>query len=50
MGTPLQLIKQFGTKAKFEDAVDNPEIRQAVLTVLDGGREAFDLRKRKYGF
>ncbi len=35
---------------KTQDAIDNAEIRQAVLTVLDGGREAFDLRKRKYGF
>jgi len=35
---------------KTQDAIDNPEIRHAVLTVLDGGRDAFDLRKRKYGF
>lgn len=35
---------------KTQDAIDNPEIRHAVLTVLDGGREAFELRKRKYGF
>jgi len=35
---------------KVQDAIDNSEIRHAVLTVLDGGREAFDLRKRKYGF
>lgn len=35
---------------KTQDAIDNPEIRQAVLSVLDGGKDAFDLRKRKYGF
>jgi ABC-type cobalamin/Fe3+-siderophores transport system ATPase subunit len=35
---------------KTQDAIDNPEIRHAILTVLDGGRDAFDLRKRKYGF
>lgn len=35
---------------KTQDAIDNPEIRHAVLTVLDGGKDAFDLRKRKYGF
>lgn len=35
---------------KAQDAIDNPEIRNAVLAVLDGGKDAFDLRKRKYGF
>jgi hypothetical protein len=35
---------------KTQDAIDNLDIRQAVLTVLDGGKDAFDLRKRKYGF
>lgn len=35
---------------KTQDAIDNGDIRQAVLTVLDGGKDAFDLRKRKYGF
>jgi ABC-type cobalamin/Fe3+-siderophores transport system ATPase subunit len=37
-------------KVKTQDAIDNPEIRHAILTVLDGGKDAFDLRKRKYGF
>jgi ABC-type Mn2+/Zn2+ transport system ATPase subunit len=37
-------------EVKAQDAIENSGIRQAVLTVLDGGREAFDLRKRKYGF
>lgn len=35
---------------KTQDAIDNVNIRQAILTVLDGGKDAFDLRKRKYGF
>ncbi|MGH2406445.1 MAG: hypothetical protein ACRDF7_00005, partial [Candidatus Limnocylindrales bacterium] len=31
-------------------AIEQPLIRQAVLTVLDGGEAAFELRSRKYGF
>jgi hypothetical protein len=35
---------------KTQDAIDNLDIRHAVLSVLDGEKEAFALRKRKYGF
>lgn len=33
-----------------QGAIEQPEIRQAILTVLDGGADAFELRSRKYGF
>lgn len=35
---------------KAQDAIDNLVIRRGILSILDGGKEAFDLRKRKYGF
>ncbi|MCG3192275.1 MAG: phosphoesterase [Thermoanaerobaculia bacterium] len=31
-------------------SIDKPEIREAVGELLEGGREAFELRRRKYGF
>lgn len=33
-----------------QGAIEQPVIREAVLTVLDGGEAAFELRSRKYGF
>jgi hypothetical protein len=33
-----------------EGAIEQAQIRAAILTVLDGGEEAFELRSRKYGF
>lgn len=33
-----------------EGAIEQPSIRKAVLTVVDGGPAAFELRSRKYGF
>ncbi|GLH65934.1 TrlF family AAA-like ATPase [Geothrix edaphica] len=31
-------------------AIEQPKIRNAILEILDGGQEAFHLRKLKYGF
>lgn len=33
-----------------EGAIEQAPIREAILTVLDGGEAAFELRSRKYGF
>lgn len=33
-----------------EGAIEQPDIRKAILTVLDGGPAAFELRSVKYGF
>jgi len=33
-----------------QGAIEQPPIKEALLTVLDGGPEAFELRSRKYGF
>jgi DNA repair exonuclease SbcCD ATPase subunit len=33
-----------------QGAIDDESVRRAVIEVLDGGRDAFDLRKRKYRF
>ena len=33
-----------------EGAIEQPAVRSAVVTVLDGGRAAFELRSVKYGF
>jgi ABC-type lipoprotein export system ATPase subunit len=30
-------------------AVDDPEVKEAIVTILEGGREAFDERKNVYG-
>lgn len=33
-----------------EGAIDVPELRNAITTVMEGGEEAFELRRQKYGF
>ena len=33
-----------------EGAIETDSVRDAILTVLDGGEAAFELRSRKYGF
>ncbi len=39
-------------KGKIENtgSIDVKEIREAITTIMEGGRKAFDLRKKKYGF
>jgi len=31
-------------------AIDIPEVRSAITTIMEGGKEAFNLRRQKYGF
>lgn len=33
-----------------DGAIEEATVREAILTVLDGGEKAFELRSRKYGF
>ncbi len=33
-----------------EGAIDRPQIRDAIETVIEGGKQAFELRRQKYGF
>ncbi|WP_172980204.1 TrlF family AAA-like ATPase [Tardiphaga sp. P9-11] len=33
-----------------DGAIETPSIRPAITSIMEGGREAFDLRGRKYGF
>jgi chromosome segregation protein len=35
---------------KFEGSIDNPEIKNEITTIMEGGEKAFILRKEKYGF
>ncbi len=39
-------------KGKIENAgsIDVGEIRDAIMTKMEGGRRSFELRKEKYGF
>ena len=41
---------QSGGRIKSEGAIDIDEIRQEITTVMEGGKDAFRLRKEKYGF
>ena len=41
---------QSGGKVKCQGAIDVAEIRKEITTVMEGGRDAFRLRKEKYGF
>lgn len=42
--------EEAGGTIKCEGAIDVEEIRNEITNVLEGGREAFKLRKDKYGF
>lgn len=35
---------------KFTGAIDNVKVREEITLVTEGGKEAFKLRKEKYGF
>lgn len=35
---------------KYEGSIDNKEIRQEIVSVMEGGERAFKLRKEKFGF
>lgn len=41
---------QSGGRIKAMGAIDIDEIRGEITTVMEGGAEAFRLRKEKYGF
>jgi type III restriction enzyme len=41
---------QTGGQIKAEGAIDNANIRDEITAVTEGGKEAFKLRKEKYGF
>lgn len=41
---------QSGGKIKCEGAIDVPEIRDEITTVMEGGKTAFLMRQDKYGF
>lgn len=41
---------QSGGTIKIQGAIDIDEVRTEIATVMEGGREAFTLRKEKYGF
>ena len=42
--------EQAGGRIKYQGAIDVPEVRDEIATVMEGGRAAFRLRKDKYGF
>jgi hypothetical protein len=35
---------------KYAGAIEDDNIKKAIITILDGGEDAFKLRKLKYGF
>ncbi len=41
---------QSGGQIRLAGAIDMPDIRDEIIAVMDGGPEAFRLRKEKYGF
>jgi chromosome segregation protein len=41
---------QSGGKIAGEGAIDVPNVREAIKRIMEGGPEAFNLRKEKYGF
>lgn len=41
---------QSGGKIKLQGAIDNPDMRDEITVVMEGGERAFKLRKEKYGF
>ena len=45
----LEADAQHG-RVDAEGAIEDPAVREAIVRTLDGGQEAFALRRRKYGF
>ena len=42
--------EQSSGQIRYEGAIDIKDIREEITNVMEGGREAFNLRKQKYGF
>lgn len=42
--------EQSGGQIKYQGAIDMEDVRNEITNVMEGGREAFGLRKQKYGF
>ena len=42
--------EQSGGRIKLQGAIDVEEIRKEITNIMEGGLEAFKLRKEKYGF
>ncbi|NOY26995.1 MAG: hypothetical protein GXP62_14085 [Oligoflexia bacterium] len=45
----LEADAQYG-RVYAEGAIEDPQVREAILKTLDGGKDAFRLRRAKYGF
>jgi type III restriction enzyme len=41
---------QTGGRIGVVGAIDNPPVREEITSITEGGKEAFKLRKAKYGF
>lgn len=39
-----------GGRIETTGAIDVDDVRKAITTIMEGGKEAFDLRRQKYGF
>ncbi len=46
MSMPLRLSRA----VDVDGAIETPAVRDAITHVMEGGKEAFDLRSRKYNF
>lgn len=42
--------EQAGGRIKLQGAIDVPDVRDEIATVMEGGKAAFTLRSEKYGF
>ena len=49
-GHLLILLPAAQIQIDTDGAIETPTVRKAIMTTMEGGRDAFELRGRKYAF
>ncbi len=50
LSSDLQSSATAPVRVAVDAAIESPEIRDAITMIMEGGKEAFELRGRKYAF
>ena len=49
-GAPRRTLPAAQIQIDTDGAIETPTVRKAIMTTMEGGRDAFELRGRKYAF
>jgi chromosome segregation protein len=47
---PSGTVTEARIQVDVDGAIETPEVRRIITRIMEGGKDAFDLRNRKYNF